>query len=351
MLGSPPSWKDSESGFSMSPTFPFPGRPPAVVPLHEDSETQEEPYPTYFVSDRLEDYALPAVEMRKSKDRKATIETLGTILYRRSQTASLFNLNTVQSCKIIGKIPALMNLRNNRRYRAPGQINGYAAIAMIQEIRQRNSNLFHHPLFLRKITGCLHAMVSTMEEVMRSIRLDLIIYIPAVGVTNLPEMMYNPTTSTLQNRFLQNRDIFKRQCAAHLGPLYPIVSRFVTSFPDVRLLEYDCGKLKVLSDLLRKLKQGGHKVLLFTQMTKVLHMLETFLNHHGYRYLRLDGGTKIEQRQLMVDRFNKDEKIFCFLLSTRAGGLGINLTGADTVIFYDSDWNPTIDAQAQDRYE
>lgn len=84
-------------------------------------------------------------------------------------------------------------------------------------------------------------------------------------------------------------------------------------------------------------------------MTRMLDILEAFLNHHGHIYLRLDGTTKIEQRQVLMDRFNNDKRIFVFILSTRSGGVGVNLTGADTVIFYDSDWNPTMDAQAQDR--
>jgi helicase SWR1 len=84
-------------------------------------------------------------------------------------------------------------------------------------------------------------------------------------------------------------------------------------------------------------------------MTKVLDILEQFLNIHGWRYLRLDGATKIEQRQVLTERFNQDDRIPIFILSTRSGGLGINLTGADTVIFYDSDWNPSMDKQCQDR--
>jgi len=84
-------------------------------------------------------------------------------------------------------------------------------------------------------------------------------------------------------------------------------------------------------------------------MTKVLDILEQFLNIHGHRYLRLDGSTKIEQRQILTDRFNTDPKILAFILSSRSGGLGINLTGADTVIFYDLDWNPAMDKQCQDR--
>ncbi|KDO30490.1 hypothetical protein SPRG_22134 [Saprolegnia parasitica CBS 223.65] len=84
-------------------------------------------------------------------------------------------------------------------------------------------------------------------------------------------------------------------------------------------------------------------------LRSMLNILEVFLNIHGHTYFRLDGSTPVEKRQRLMDRFNADEKVFCFILSTRSGGLGINLTGADTVIFYDSDWNPAMDAQAQDR--
>lgn len=84
-------------------------------------------------------------------------------------------------------------------------------------------------------------------------------------------------------------------------------------------------------------------------MTRVLDILEQFLNIHGHRYLRLDGATKIEQRQVLTDRFNNDNRILAFILSSRSGGIGINLTGADTVIFYDLDWNPAMDKQCQDR--
>ncbi|KAI1176179.1 SNF2 family N-terminal domain-containing protein [Nemania sp. FL0916] len=134
-----------------------------------------------------------------------------------------------------------------------------------------------------------------------------------------------------------------------LDPWHESRMRLSIQFPDKRLLQYDCGKLQVLDKLLRKLQAGGHRALIFTQMTKVLDVLEQFLNIHGHKYLRLDGATKVEQRQILTDRFNHDPRILCFILSTRSGGLGINLTGADTVIFYDQDWNPAMDKQCQDR--
>lgn len=132
-------------------------------------------------------------------------------------------------------------------------------------------------------------------------------------------------------------------------PFHEARMRLSIQFPDKRLLQYDCGKLQTLDKLLRKLQAGGHRALIFTQMTKVLDILEQFLNIHGHKYLRLDGATKIEQRQILTDRFNNDTRILAFILSSRSGGLGINLTGADTVIFYDLDWNPAMDKQCQDR--
>ncbi|RBQ92968.1 hypothetical protein VDGD_02940 [Verticillium dahliae] len=141
---------------------------------------------------------------------------------------------------------------------------------------------------------------------------------------------------------------FMQKQAPH-DPWHEARMRLSIQFPDKRLLQYDCGKLQALDKLLRKLQAGGHRALIFTQMTKVLNILEQFLNIHGHKYLRLDGATKVEQRQILTDRFNNDPRILCFILSTRSGGLGINLTGADTVIFYDQDWNPAMDKQCQDR--
>ncbi|XP_078444362.1 SNF2 domain-containing protein / helicase domain-containing protein isoform X2 [Wolffia australiana] len=134
-----------------------------------------------------------------------------------------------------------------------------------------------------------------------------------------------------------------------LSPLRPAMVRRQVYFPDRRLIQFDCGKLQKLAVLLRRLKSEGHRALIFTQMTKMLDILEAFINIYGYTYLRLDGSTLPEERQTLMQRFNTNPKIFLFILSTRSGGVGINLVGADTVIFYDSDWNPAMDQQAQDR--
>lgn len=105
--------------------------------------------------------------------------------------------------------------------------------------------------------------------------------------------------------------------------LHPISVKLQIAFPDLSLLEFDCGKLQMLARLLRERKAGGHRVLIFTQMTRILDILEIFLNYHGYLYLRLDGATKIEDRQYITERFNTDARVFCFISSSRSGGVGI----------------------------
>ncbi|KAK9449552.1 SNF2 family N-terminal domain-containing protein [Limtongia smithiae] len=110
------------------------------------------------------------------------------------------------------------------------------------------------------------------------------------------------------------------------------------------------GKFELLDRMLPKFLATGHRVLMFFQMTQIIDIMEDFMRLRGMEYLRLDGGTKSEDRSDLLKKFNaKDSPYFAFLLSTRAGGLGLNLQTADTVIIYDTDWNPHQDLQAQDR--
>ncbi|KAG0620093.1 hypothetical protein M758_4G188800 [Ceratodon purpureus] len=109
------------------------------------------------------------------------------------------------------------------------------------------------------------------------------------------------------------------------------------------------AKCQALARLLPKLQQGGHRPLIFSQWTNMLDILEWALDVLGFTYTRLDGSTLVSERQTLVDEFNNDPSIFVFLLSTRAGGQGLNLTGADTVILHDLDFNPQMDRQAEDR--
>lgn len=119
--------------------------------------------------------------------------------------------------------------------------------------------------------------------------------------------------------------------------------------PQLHKLILDSGKLAKLDKLLGELKAGGHRVLIYFQMTRMIDLMEEYLSFRQHKYLRLDGSSTISERRDMVSDWQTRPEFFIFLLSTRAGGVGINLTAADTVIFYDCDWNPANDAQAMDR--
>ncbi|KAL5417747.1 hypothetical protein PMIN03_001446 [Paraphaeosphaeria minitans] len=186
-------------------------------------------------------------------------------------------------------------------------------------------------------------MIPTLEERAEALE-PLVTRFTCVTPAVAAEELASLTLSTTGVQLIRSSEMVR-----HRDPFHESRIRQSIAFPDKRLLQYDCGKLQRLATLLRDLQAGGHRALIFTQMTKVLDILEQFLNIHGHRYLRLDGATKIEQRQILTDRFNNDPRILCFILSSRSGGLGINLTGADTVIFYDLDWNPAMDKQCQDR--
>lgn len=197
--------------------------------------------------------------------------------------------------------------------------------------------------WLHNTSPTLTAMVPTIESRSKALHTTIQKFAcvtPAVIARDMSSLVLTPKgVNALQSAV----DI------SESDPFHEARMRLSIQFPDKRLLQYDCGKLQTLDKLLRKLQAGGHRALIFTQMTKVLDILEQFLNIHGHKYLRLDGSTKIEQRQILTDRFNNDKRILAFILSSRSGGLGINLTGADTVIFYDLDWNPAMDKQCQDR--
>ncbi|XP_029976288.1 chromodomain-helicase-DNA-binding protein 4a [Salarias fasciatus] len=144
-----------------------------------------------------------------------------------------------------------------------------------------------------------------------------------------------------------------KKCCNH-PYLFPAAAMEAPKMPngmyDGQALTKSAGKLLLLQKMMRKLKDGGHRVLIFSQMTKMLDLLEDFLENEGYKYERIDGGITGGMRQEAIDRFNAPgAQQFAFLLSTRAGGLGINLATADTVIIYDSDWNPHNDIQAFSR--
>ncbi|XP_054238721.1 lymphoid-specific helicase isoform X3 [Indicator indicator] len=151
------------------------------------------------------------------------------------------------------------------------------------------------------------------------------------------------------NLKLQNVMMLLRKCCNHPYlieyPLDPATQQFKIDEDLVK----NSGKLLLLDRMLPELKKRGHKVLLFSQMTMMLDILMDYCYLRDFKFSRLDGTMSYSEREENMHQFNTDSEVFLFLVSTRAGGLGINLTAADTVIIYDSDWNPQSDLQAQDR--
>ncbi|OAE35580.1 hypothetical protein AXG93_2841s1140 [Marchantia polymorpha subsp. ruderalis] len=157
----------------------------------------------------------------------------------------------------------------------------------------------------------------------------------------------NAKGKSIQNTVMELRNICNHPFISHLH-----TEEAETLMPEhylppiVRL----CGKLETLDRILPKLKAANHRVLLFSTMTRLLDVMEDYLIWRNYRYLRLDGGTGGTERGALIEKFNAPQsEAFIFLLSIRAGGIGINLQAADTVIIFDTDWNPQVDLQAQAR--
>ncbi|XP_012561048.2 lymphocyte-specific helicase isoform X2 [Hydra vulgaris] len=148
---------------------------------------------------------------------------------------------------------------------------------------------------------------------------------------------------------LQNIMMQLRKCCNHPYLLeYPLDPKTQELVIDENIIKTS-GKMLLLDKILPALKSNGHKVLIFSQMTQMMDILQDYCYLRGYGYCRIDGTMSVLDRQENIKKFTDDKELFIFLLSTRAGGLGLNLMMADTCIIYDSDWNPQVDLQAQDR--
>ncbi|KAH0625360.1 hypothetical protein JD844_014817 [Phrynosoma platyrhinos] len=163
---------------------------------------------------------------------------------------------------------------------------------------------------------------------------------PFLHVARLPPL-YNHKMKLLRHHLREKAAPFLRQ-------LQQLTTPQLLQFPDLRLVQYDAGKLEALAVLLQKLKSEGRRVLILSQMILMLDILEHFLNFHFLTYVRIDECANQEERQELMKTFNRDKRIFCAILSSHSRSTGVNLVEADTVVFYDNDLNPVMDAKAQE---
>ncbi|CAH8678580.1 unnamed protein product [Schistosoma rodhaini] len=215
------------------------------------------------------------------------------------------------------------------------------------------------PMMLRRLKEDVEKSLAPKEETVVEVELTNIQkkYYRAIMERNFSFLCKGSSTNAPN---LMNIMMELRKCCNHpfliKGAEDAILSEFqandnTLSEDDLtfRTMVYASGKLVLIHKLLPKLRADGHKVLIFSQMIRVLDILEDYLVHQGFQFERIDGRIHGPLRQEAIDRFSIDPDKFVFLLCTKAGGLGINLTAADVVIIYDSDWNPQNDLQAQAR--
>ena len=213
-----------------------------------------------------------------------------------------------------------------------------------EDIEERNAEIVQQlhrilkPFLLRR----------TKSEVERSLPPKKEIHIK-VGLTELQKRLYKKllTSSLLQeSKTIYKNIIMQLRKVCNHPYLFDGVEE--QHPPENHLVIYS-SKMRILDKLCAKLF-GKSQILIFSQMTRMLDILEDYCNERGYKYCRIDGETSLEDRENMITEFTKpNSDKFIFLLSTRAGGLGLNLMSSDTVILYDSDWNPQVDLQAMDR--
>jgi len=251
-----------------------------------------------------------------------------------------------------GRIAALARVSEIRAAIRPPVTSGFLRLAHtervasdVHSIAQQRGRHLDFPDVLRDMVKLPDRRAEEMDPILR----NFVFVIPKARARAPSLWCSHPNASAVAAAAERARVISSATEGSPSALLHVPRLRTQLFFPDRRLIQYDCGKLQELALLLQRLKAGGHRALIFTQMSKMLDILEAFLTLNNHTYVRLDGATKPEMRQILMQRFNTDPRIFCFILSTRSGGVGMNLTGADTVIFYDSDWNPAMDAQAQDR--
>lgn len=211
------------------------------------------------------------------------------------------------------------------------------------------------PHLLRRVKEDVAESIPPLEETIIDVELTILqkAYYKAIFERN-KNFLFKNAKKGQQVPSLMNVEMELRKCCNHPFMIYGVEQREYatckTEAEKFKKLTESSGKLVLLDKLLPKLKAEGHKVLIFSQFQQTLSLIQEFIMYKGWEYERLDGQVKGTERSAAITRFNDPNGTrFIFLLSTRAGGLGINLTSADTVIIFDSDWNPQNDIQATAR--
>lgn len=230
-------------------------------------------------------------------------------------------------------------------FAVPIQVGGYANASPLQV-----STAYRCAVVLRDLI---------MPYLLRRMKADVNAHLPK-KTEHVLFCSLTPEQRSVYRAFLASSEV-EQIFDGSRNSLYGIdVMRKICNHPDLLEREHSShnpdygnpersGKMKVVAQVLKMWKEQGHRVLLFAQTQQMLDILENFLIANEYSYRRMDGLTAIKQRMALIDEFNNSDDVFIFILTTKVGGLGTNLTGANRVIIFDPDWNPSTDMQARER--
>uniref|UniRef100_A0A674IF72 E1A binding protein p400 n=1 Tax=Terrapene triunguis TaxID=2587831 RepID=A0A674IF72_9SAUR len=276
----------------------------------------------------------PAPTHEKNRLLKERLDRIFSGNERRCSRAPVYGRDLLGICSLIGerKVPQHCSTGDNK-WRWAGFVNCYLSLSASEGP-----------------SDPLHDLILTSDQQQESL-MDVVnrtrCVLPAAVAA--PPCLYvakpPPSYSHKMKVFKHN---LKEKATPYLHQLHQITTPRLLQFPDLRLVQYDSGKLEALAVLLQKLKAEGRRVLILSQMILMLDILELFLNFHFLTFVRIDEYANHEQRQELMKSFNRDKRIFCAILSSHSRSTGVNLVEADTVVFYDNDLNPVMDAKAQE---
>ncbi|KAK7135600.1 hypothetical protein R3I94_014311 [Phoxinus phoxinus] len=314
--GTPPPATSSPQATNMAAT---------VNPATTDTETNAK-------------HSANATTQESSEERNRQLkERLASLLYangRRSSRSVLYGSDLIKSCSIYeGRPPPTFPAPQHSRWSWVG----------------RDSCIRAQQTCVSTVAPLRSAILSnTEQEVAACILLKRFSCILPAAVAPPPQLYASnppPFYSIAQKSF---RRLLQEVSAPHNAEIRNLACPPVTSFPDIHLLEMDSGKLEALSILLQKLSVENRRVLIFTQMASMLDILEAFLDHHHLTYVRLDESLSLEERRVQVKRFNRNRQIFCTILTNRCCSAMGHVFDADTIVFYDTDLNPSMDMRTQE---
>ncbi|XP_058547524.1 E1A-binding protein p400 isoform X2 [Neofelis nebulosa] len=269
----------------------------------------------------------PAQE-EKTRLLKERLDQIYLVNERRCSRAPVYGRDLLRICSVVGGEQApWLRASDSGHQKGAGPAGGHSSPSSGQR---------DLVLTLTQRQACLQDVIDRVVCV-----------IPPV-VAAPPSLWVARPPSLYSHRMRVLRHCLREHTAPYAQQLQRMTALRSLRFPELRLVQFDSGKLEALAILLQKLKSEGRRVLILSQMVLMLDILEMFLNFHYLTYIRIDENANSEQRQELMRSFNRDRRIFCAILSTHSRATGVSLVEADAVVFYDNDLNPVMDAKAQE---